>query len=235
MNQKPAVPIMPLKKRIALEAALFFSAFFLPGFLSQTDSAVVLDVGSAMVMALVLSVPQILLILYTLHVQDARALEDFGVARRPLFEPLRIFIAYLGVMTIVAVLLAGSQLLSGSLRETLGQGYRWKLQGAAQLPLALVFCIVSAYREELFFRAYLLTRMEQLGAAPALAAASSALLFSAQHVYEGWMGVAMSAVLGVFLAVIFRRTRNLNTIAAAHGMYNFTVLCLSLIPGTYTF
>ena len=223
------------QKRIALEAALFFSAFFLPGLLSQADPAGYSAIGPVMLTALVLSTPQILLILYTLHVQDPRALEEFGVIKRPLIQPLPILLAFLGVIAIAAAVQAGIQLFPVDAREALGEGYRWKLLGASQLPLALVFCAVSAYREELFFRSYLLTRMDHLGFGPVPAAASSALIFSAQHFYEGWMGVAMSAVQGVFLAVVFRRTRSLNTVAAAHGMYNFTVLCLSLLPATASF
>jgi len=223
------------QKRIALETALFFSAFFLPGLLSQADPAGAGDIGPVMLTALVISIPQILLILFTLHVQDARALEEFGVTRRPLIQPLPILLSYLGVAAIAAAALTGIQLLPVDTQEALGQGLRWKLHSAAQLPLALAFCAVSGYREELFFRSYLLTRMDHLGVGPVAAAASSALIFSAQHFYEGWMGVAMSALQGVFLAVVFRRTRNLHTVAAAHGMYNFTVLCLSLLPGAASF
>jgi membrane protease YdiL (CAAX protease family) len=57
------------------------------------------------------------------------------------------------------------------------------------------------------------------------------MLFSAGHLYAGWVGVGFSAIVGLYFAVVFLRLRNLHTIAIAHGLYNFTVFCITLALG----
>jgi membrane protease YdiL (CAAX protease family) len=221
------------RKRIALEAILIFGAFFLTGFLSQnlSPSSRLENMTSIMLFTLVIAIPQILLILYILYLQNGRALADFGIVALSRKDPLRILLVYLGILAFILPVATVIQLLPDSARVTISQGYRWSLRDAAQLPLAFVFCIVSAYREELFFRSYLLTRLEQLGVAPELAVAATAILFSAGHFYEGWVGIAVTAIQGIYLAAVFLRLRNLHTISIAHGMYNFTIFCLGLLVG----
>ena len=219
-------------KRIVIEALLIFSAFFLTGFLVQTQTtARPEDMMSVMSFALVMAVPQILLILYILYVQDKRSLEDFGIVRLSIRDPLRILLVYLGMCALILTAASVVQLLPDTARELIGEGYRWSLKDAFQLPLALVFCIVSAYREELFFRSYLLTRLGQLGVAPQFAIAATALLFSAGHLYAGWGGAAGAALQGILLAVVFLKFRSIHTIAIAHGLYNFSIFCITLAIG----
>jgi membrane protease YdiL (CAAX protease family) len=221
------------QRRIAVEIILIFGAFFLTGFLSQNQSPPVRleNMASIMWFTLVIAIPQILLILYILYLQNGRALAEFGIVGFSRKDPPRILLVYLGIFAFILPVAAVIQLLPDSARETISQGYRWSLRDAAQLPLAFVFCVVSAYREELFFRSYLLTRLGQLGVAPAPAVAAAALLFSAGHFYEGWVGIAVTAIQGIYLAFVFLRLRNLHTISIAHGLYNFTIFCLTLIIG----
>ena len=111
----------------------------------------------------------------------------------------------------------------------LASGFRWRLAGISQVPLAVLFGLVAGYREEFFFRAYLLRRMDQLGLPVALSVIISTLLFSAGHLYQGPLGAATAAALGVLFAGVYLRNRNLHVIAVAHGLYNASVLCLSLL------
>ncbi len=107
---------------------------------------------------------------------------------------------------------------------------------AAELPLALVFGLVAGYREELYFRAYLLGRFEQAGVPATIGVSASTALFALGHVYEGAFGVAFAAVLGLYFALVFRRTRSLHACAMAHGLLNAALLALGLLapglPGT---
>ncbi len=220
------------ERRIALEALLIFAAFFFPGFLAQSGGIPqTRDITQIMVSALAQAVPQTLLILYILYLQMGRRLEAFGIVGFKPRDLLRVLLVYLGALSLVVPTAAIVGFLPETARETASQGYRWGLESAAELPLALVFCIVSAYREELFFRAYLLTRLTEIGAAPLLAAAATALLFSAGHLYEGWIGLLFSALQGIYFAAVFFKTRNLHVIALSHGLYNFTVFCLTLALG----
>jgi membrane protease YdiL (CAAX protease family) len=233
MNENPQIGAAD-RKRIAVEAALIFCAFFLSGFLAQSRAfGAGVDMVSIMLSALVMAVPQILLILYILKLQNGAVFADFGLVGFSVHDPMKAFLVYLGILGVMIVtvlfLVPIILLLPDEVRESLLQGYRWGLGNAALLPLAFVFCIVSAYREELFFRAYLLTRLDQLGVRPAFAVAATAALFSAGHLYEGWIGVVVTAIHGVYLAVVFRKLRNIHSVAIAHGLYNFTVFCLSVV------
>ena len=111
----------------------------------------------------------------------------------------------------------------------LSAGYRWGLQSPAQIPLALLFGLTAGYREEFFFRSYLLGRMDELGIPVALGVAVSTALFCLGHLYEGPLAVAVTAALGVLLAAAWLRCRNLHVVAIAHGAYNALVLCLGLL------
>ncbi len=80
-------------------------------------------------------------------------------------------------------------------------------QGYSQLPLALLFGLTAGYREEFFFRAYLLTRLDELALPVPYAVAASTALFCVGHVYEGVMGVLVAAGLGVLFASVYLRRK----------------------------
>jgi membrane protease YdiL (CAAX protease family) len=114
-------------------------------------------------------------------------------------------------------------------RRRLAGGYRWHLQDARLLPLAAAFSLLTGYREELFFRAYLLTRLRQSGLPAAAAVAASGLLFASGHAYQGLAGLAVALALGLYFAVAFTRLGNLHRVAWAHALYNLTVLAATLL------
>jgi membrane protease YdiL (CAAX protease family) len=204
---------------------LVFAAFFLSGYVAGRPP--VGDTPGAMVSVILFGAPQVLLILYILDLQPAASLAEFGVAPLAARDLLGLIAVFLGTFAVLSPLLIVLLLLPGAGWEL--SGYRWQLQSPLQLPLALAFSVVGAYREELFFRSYLLTRLGQLGVPAAWAAAASTALFALGHWYEGLLGLAVAGLLGIYFSVIFLRTRNLHTIALAHALYNFTVLCSSLL------
>ena len=70
--------------------------------------------------------------------------------------------------------------------RSLTRGYRWGLQSAAQIPLAILFGITAGYREEFFFRSYLLGRLEELGVGSLAVAASTALFAAVMSTKDRW-------------------------------------------------
>jgi membrane protease YdiL (CAAX protease family) len=130
-------------------------------------------------------------------------------------------------------LLAAAGLLLGLLpeeaRRGLAGGFRWRLRDARLLPLAVAFSLLTGYREELFFRAYLLTRLQQSGVPMAAGVAASGLLFACGHAYQGPIGLAVALALGLYFAAAFVRLRNLHRVAWAHGLYNLAVLAATLL------
>ena len=129
----------------------------------------------------------------------------------------------------LASLLVGA--LPDPLREPFLRGYRWELQGAAQVPLALAFVLISAYREELYFRAYLLTVLEEIATPPWLAVLTSALLFGLGHLYQGWLAAVTALLIGVGFALLYRHRPSVHRLAWAHAAFNLTVLTGTLFAG----
>ena len=118
--------------------------------------------------------------------------------------------------------------------STLHRGYRWGLGRPSQIPLAVLFALTVGYREEFFFRAYLLRRLDQAGMPSWAAIALSTALFSAGHIYEGIIGIALAACLGALFSIAYLRQRSLHVVAIGHGLYNALALCLGLFdPFSY--
>lgn len=216
--------------RSFLEMILCFLAFFLPGYLSQ---GVVPPSGpissAAMVQSIVVGIPQFCLMVYIASLSRDTTMESWGFAAFRAADGLRIVLVLLGCFAIFAPLAALVLTLPSNVARYLATGFRFRLGGPSQIPLAIAFGLVAGYREEFFFRSYLLKRMDQMGVPAALSVALSTLLFCAGHAYQGPLGLVTSAALGVLFAGVYLKRSSLHVIAVAHGLYNATVLCLSLL------
>jgi membrane protease YdiL (CAAX protease family) len=218
------------KPRLLIEMLLFYAVFFLPGYLSQAGMAASGSLSSnAMLQIILTGLPQCLLMIYVAGFTGSREPSRYGLLA---FEPrdaLRLILLLAGSAAIVLALSAVALLLPPQLGRGVASGFRWGLASPAQLPLALLFALTAGYREEFFFRAYLLTDLGELGVPLPLAAAASTALFSMGHLYEGPMGIAVSAALGALFCAAWIRRPSLHVIALAHGLFNTAVLALGLI------
>ena len=216
--------------RALTEMLLLFAAFFLPGYAAQgfmSGPTPAMDL--IMVQSIITGVPQFLLMAYIAISAGSTAPGRWGFVR---FEPrdaLRTAALLFGCFAVVAPFIILVVALPSDISHSLTRGYRWGLQSAAQIPLALLFGVTAGYREEFFFRSYLIGRLEEMGLQVPLAVAVSTALFSIGHVYEGLLAVAITAGLGVLLSVSWLRRRSLHVVAIAHGLYNTAVLCLGLV------
>jgi membrane protease YdiL (CAAX protease family) len=171
----------------------------------------------------------VLLILYILWIQPDEDLSRFG------FRSVDVPDVLAGVVTTVvmfAVLAAAGALLlllPDVAEDAIRSGFRFRINNPALLPLAFLSSLAIAYREEAFFRAYLLTRLEQLSVNPAVAVVVASAAFSLGHMYQGVGGALVAFVLGLFLGWVFLRRRTVHVVAIAHGLYNFTVLALTAV------
>jgi membrane protease YdiL (CAAX protease family) len=211
------------RRLLIFETILLFTVLFLAGFFRQgpVPGSRYSDVSGVAISYIVIGIPQILLVLYIISIQGTGTLADFGVVA---FRARDLLLA-LAVLAGTFAVAAPAFLLPAV------PGLRWKLGSASELPLAFALCAVTGYREELFFRAYLLTRLAQIGVPAGLAVAAGSVLFSLGHLYEGPIAVAVTAAQGVLMSLVFLRTKNLHVIAVAHGVYNFILLCLTLAAG----
>lgn len=93
--------------------------------------------------------------------------------------------------------------------------------GLPEFTLLGAMCLSSGFAQELIMRAFLITRLEELVDSTPLAVFLSTVLFIFYHGYEGYLAVAIIALHGVILAVIFCLFRRLAPLAIAHSAYNF--------------
>ncbi len=216
--------------RFLLEMTLFFVAFFLPGYLSQSGFPANGEVGtSAMVQSMVVGIPQFLLMAYVASLSRDTPLESWGFSPLRGSDVARITLVLVGCFAIFVPFTLLVTIVPPRVAKYLSSGFRWRLAGPSQIPLAVAFGLVAGYREEFFFRSYMLRRLDQLGFPTALSVAVSTALFCAGHAYQGPLGLATSAGLGVLFALVYLKRRSLHVVAVAHGLYNASVLCLSLL------
>lgn len=81
--------------------------------------------------------------------------------------------------------------------------------------------------EELFFRAYLIYRLRQIGPGTVAAVVLSALMFASGHAYQGIAALAFAAVAGCTLGALWVRRPDLAAFAAAHSVYNIAAILIS--------
>jgi len=217
-------------RRILAEALLLFLAFFLPGYISQAAFAASGAISSsAMLQSIIVGAPQFLLMAYIAGATGPSSAPRWGMVRLESGDFLRILLLVITCFAAVTPFFFLVSALPPTWSRSLSLGYRWGLRGAGQVPLGLLFGLTAGYREEFFFRAYLLGRLDEMAVPRAAAVGLSTGLFCVGHVYEGPLGVAIAAVLGLVFALAYLRRGSLHVIAISHGLYNAVVLSLSLI------
>jgi len=214
-----------------VEPVLLFSAFFLPGYIFQNREVDPLIFNSPAFhgMYLMQTLPMIALLLFLLY----RKGHHWWVPYRLTFFrwkdiPFGILAGIAVWIALLPLLLISSWLLTGSGAQD-AVGIEWKLQSSGILPLVLVTSLTTGYWEELFFRSYLDGQLRKIGMSPACAAITGIVLFASGHLYQGIVPALGTALIGTVLLIIFRCRRSLHTVALGHGLYNFTVLLLSLV------
>ena len=221
-----------MKKPLILgEMTLFFCAFFLPGYLAQGSLAApsVSLTNPLMMQSILAGLPQFLLMAFVVIVPGSTPGSRWGFVPFTVSDALRTGLLVLACFAAITPFVALVLALPGDVAHRLGKGFRWGLAGPQQIPLAFLFGVVAGYREEFFFRAYLLSRFEELGVPAYAAVAGSTLLFCTGHFYEGLLAVGITAALGIILAAAWQRRGSLHVVAIAHGLYNALVLCLGLL------
>jgi membrane protease YdiL (CAAX protease family) len=73
----------------------------------------------------------------------------------------------------------------------------------------------------------MLTELDPFGKKAAVAVTS--LLFAAGHIYQGAGAFAVTALIGVFLAWLFLRTRSIHIVGLSHAAYNFLILLAGVV------
>ena len=213
------------------EPILLFCVFFLPGYLAQGFQEAAPDMFESAYFNfyyIISTIPQIILIIYIILLKPGRNLSEYNIGRIKISDTWRSLLTLAGIY--LCIIPAGmiAVLLAPELDNTVVYGTGWKFTNMRLIPLVLVSCLATGYSEELFFRSYLYTNLRKAGADVVPAAAVATLLFGTGHIYEGYYAFAATSLIGAFLAFVFIKTRSIHTVAIGHGLYNFSVLLISM-------
>ncbi|MFP4374449.1 MAG: CPBP family intramembrane glutamic endopeptidase [Spirochaetaceae bacterium] len=217
-------------RRLCKEMLLLFAVFFLPGILFQQGGIRpdAFDAAAYHLAVIVTALPQALLIVYVLRVQPGEDLARFGFRTVDFPDLLAAIVTTIGMFILLAAAAAVLLLLPDAMQGAVRAGFRFRFTNAALLPLALLSSLAIAYREEAFFRAYVLTRFEQLSVHPVASVLLGAAAFSLGHLYQGFGGALVAFMLGIYLGWVYLKRRSVHIVAVAHALYNFAVLAVGL-------
>jgi len=155
-------------------------------------------------------------------------LREYGAGRPRAADLLKAAPLFASMLVLSRIAAASVGALAGSAgTATGGAAAIPSLAGAklaAVVPLAALFSVAVAYREELFYRLYVIGSLRERGAGKAAAILVSTALFAAGHAYQGAPGVLSSLLVGAAMAVAATRGFGLHALAAAHAAYDFCVL-----------
>ena len=232
------------KKGVFWEALLLFLVFFFPGYLYQSTrfDFQVMYSPAFHISNLIFTLPQVLLLLYILHLRTEGRLEKYGVHPFRLSLLPAALLSFLGILAITAMLSLTVQLIGSTAGVELTNPALPNMSGS-QIDYSVLFklpyipicilgtCLLTGYFEELYFRTYLLTEFADSPVGTAGIVLISSFLFAIGHLYQGLIGFFGTFLLGTFLAYRYLRRRSWHEIAIAHGLYNF--LMIMLIPAVH--
>lgn len=109
--------------------------------------------------------------------------------------------------------------------ERLGVIARQLTSGLSFAALLVMLAFVGIY-EELFARGLLLQRCRVVLGGTWLPVLASSLLFGLGHLYQGWLGVAQTTLIGVVLAVLTLRWQTLWPAIIAHALLDIVSVIL---------
>ena len=91
----------------------------------------------------------------------------------------------------------------------------------------LVISIVAGISEEITYRAYGITRMEQAGW-PRAALVAPWAVWTAQHLYQGPIAILVVGSVGVPLVLFFHRRRTVYPLIVGHALYDIAIFAVAL-------
>jgi len=92
------------------------------------------------------------------------------------------------------------------------------------LPVESFILLASAFREEVFCRAYLCSRFRDFGLNSIQTMILSAMMFASYHIYQGWAYLPTHFIFGLIFAGVFLKYRALWPLIVAHTTYNLVLL-----------
>ncbi len=210
------------------EPLLIYAVLFFPSvFLFMENSSFILTSASSVTVYLITAIPQIIFIIWILDTKNYSKTEAGMTKIKSSTIPLAIF--YTAALLLFSTAFTGlysrffypDRVISSV--TAANEAAAAVRDNFSLLPLYLVVSAVTGYREELFFRSYLLNALKNNGRyyIPVIL---SSLMFSACHAYQGTAGILLSFSGGIVLSLIFLKHRNIHINALSHTFFNFFVI-----------
>jgi uncharacterized protein len=128
--------------------------------------------------------------------------------------------------TIGGLLIARRRRRSGTARSTVPHVGAMTPRNRSETLCIVLLGGNAAISEEIFFRLYLPLLLTLLGLAPLPAFAAVTLLFGLMHRYQGWLGVVLTAWLGLSFTFLYCVGVGLGWPIALHLLINLNALLL---------
>lgn len=214
-------------QRIRREFLILLAIFLLPAVYTSSGAVDpnLFTNPRAHVGLLVQNVPRILLLLYLMELDGAGWSHRFGLRRAGSVAALPVATAGVTALLLLVAILAN--LLASAVGIAANPPFSFNAPTPVVYILSALSLLSVGYMEELFFRAYAMTRLQQLGVSPRTAVLVSALLFSVGHLYQGVQGVLFALLAGLLLGGLYLRRNSVHPLALGHGIYNYLGLLFS--------
>lgn len=160
-----------------------------------------------------------LLVLALVWYQHGESLRSLGINWNYRVLPMAALLC-IAYWTLELVIYNGVRLVGEEAAEVSVARRAAQSLGGIPQTLAVVFVVVSAAREELVGRAYLITRLEQLGWKSSSAVVFSAVLLAACHLYQGVPAALMHLPAFLLGSAYYARYRNSIVLIVSHIGYN---------------
>lgn len=92
---------------------------------------------------------------------------------------------------------------------------------APSLTVAFLTVLRAGISEEVFYRGFAISRLEEMAGSKWIAAAISLVLFAGFHYRQGWPGIFLAFTIGAVLTAFFLWKRNLLAAIFAHFLVDF--------------
>lgn len=154
--------------------------------------------------------------------QRGESVREFGIAFKLRVIPISLGLFVGGYILSVLGYYAATGFAGGDIPAVTDSG-TMRAFGNSPVALSAAYIVTGALFEELLVRAYLITRLRQLGWNTPAAVLLSTLVQAAYHVHQG-PGLCSTIPLFLLFSVFFARYRNALAIVLAHVYINALML-----------
>ena len=135
------------------------------------------------------------------------------------------------VILLAGVLLSGTtiilffvNMLPANISNNLIKHNYWQPENLKDLPLSILIIIFAAYREELYFRHYLLNSLKNILPLNWISIITSSLIFGMGHLYQGLVPAGISFIIAIWFCILYENNYSIHRLAGAHIMFNTCVI-----------